>query len=76
MAADPAKRAKFVSSVVNFLLTYGFDGFDFDWEYPANRGGIPADKVSLLQISTTHQLCFKTNIYFSSEQFYNCASGT
>lgn len=45
MAADPAKRAIFVNSAVNFLITYGFDGFDFDWEYPANRGGAITDKV-------------------------------
>lgn len=45
MAADPTQRSKFVTSVLNFVLTYGFDGFDFDWEYPANRGGDPIDKV-------------------------------
>jgi chitinase len=45
MASDPAKRAIFVNSVVNFLITYNFDGFDFDWEYPGNRGGAIIDKV-------------------------------
>lgn len=45
MAADPAKRAVFVNSVLEFLPKYNFDGLDLDWEYPANRGGVPADKV-------------------------------
>ena len=45
MASDPAKRTTFVNSVVNFLITYNFDGFDFDWEYPSNRGGAITDKV-------------------------------
>lgn len=45
MAADPAKRTTFVNSVVDFLITYGFDGLDFDWEYPSNRGGSITDKV-------------------------------
>lgn len=46
MARDPALRANFVASVVEFLLRFGFDGLDFDWEYPANRGGVPEDQVS------------------------------
>ena len=34
MAADPAKRAIFVKSVLKMLRDYNFDGFDLDWEYP------------------------------------------
>lgn len=54
MVADPAKRAKFVNSVVNFLIKYNFDGLDFDWEYPANRGGVEADKVGPILFDDKH----------------------
>ena len=47
MASDPAKRAVFVQSVVDFLIRFKFDGLDFDWEYPASRGGSEEDKVPL-----------------------------
>jgi chitinase len=52
MVSDPALRAKFTDSVVDFMLRFGFDGFDFDWEYPANRGGEPEDKVCLLPFNS------------------------
>ena len=45
MAADPTKRAVFIQSVIDLLVKYNFDGMDFDWEYPADRGGNPYDKV-------------------------------
>ena len=34
MAADPARRAVFIDSVVAFMQKFGFEGLDFDWEYP------------------------------------------
>lgn len=33
---NSTKRANFVASCMKFLLEYGFDGIDVDWEYPKN----------------------------------------
>ena len=45
MAGSIDNRRIFVKSVVDFLRTYGLDGIDIDWEYPAatDRGGQPFD---------------------------------
>ncbi|UOQ51838.1 glycosyl hydrolase family 18 protein [Hymenobacter cellulosivorans] len=37
MAADPTKRARFVSDCQK-LIALGFDGIDLDWEYPGQEG--------------------------------------
>jgi len=50
MAADPAARATFVKSAIDFCQKYGFDGLDMDWEYPANRGGKPQDKENFITL--------------------------
>jgi len=34
MAADPALRKVFIDSVMAFIQKFGFEGLDFDWEYP------------------------------------------
>lgn len=52
MVSDPAARSTFVKSVMDFLAKYDFDGLDFDWEYPANRGGVDADQVCVNDLSS------------------------
>ena len=50
MVSDPAKREKFIESVIDLLEEHGFDGLDLDWEYPANRGGTPSDKQNFVDL--------------------------
>lgn len=43
LASDPARRATFVQSLVQFLQAYTFfDGIDLDWEYPGGAGANPS----------------------------------
>ncbi|KAF7131458.1 hypothetical protein CNMCM5793_004683 [Aspergillus hiratsukae] len=49
------KRAQFAAKLYQFMVQYGFDGVDIDWEYPGapDRGGKPEDVgnfPSLLQM--------------------------
>ncbi|CAL4179468.1 unnamed protein product, partial [Meganyctiphanes norvegica] len=50
MAADPEKRQTFVDSVCELLERYGFDGLDFDWEYPGARGGNSEDHDNFIKL--------------------------
>lgn len=42
IAASEAARQTFVSSSIKFILTYGMDFVDLDWEYPVS-GGLPGN---------------------------------
>lgn len=45
MASTAANRKIFIRNILGFMMEYGFDGVDIDWEYPGaeDRGGIPQD---------------------------------
>ncbi|CAG7836050.1 unnamed protein product [Allacma fusca] len=53
IASDPAKRLRFISSTLQIVDQYGFDGVDIDWEHPVTGGateGIPEDKQNYVQL--------------------------
>lgn len=50
MSATAERRKAFVDSVMRFLIHFGFDGFDIDWEYPAQRDGLPEDKENFSKL--------------------------
>ncbi|KAL4734493.1 hypothetical protein BDV11DRAFT_212744 [Aspergillus similis] len=50
MTSFPGTRSAFVKSAISFMETWGFDGIDIDWEYPAasDRGGKDADTANFV----------------------------
>jgi chitinase len=52
MAADSTTRKKFVKNLVDYCLARGYDGADFDWEFPQNA----VERANLTTlIEETHQ---------------------
>jgi chitinase len=52
MAANPTYRARFILSLIEYMSTYGFQGVDLDWEYPASdqRGGKLEDTQNFVSL--------------------------
>ncbi|MPC83155.1 Acidic mammalian chitinase [Portunus trituberculatus] len=59
MVSSATSRSTFITSCVKFLLKYGFDGLDLDWEYPAMRGGQPKDKENFALLLQEMKASFK-----------------
>ena len=73
MCADPLKRNTFVTSVVPFLLEFGFEGIDLDWEFPGFRSGNSTnpedrDNFSLLVEELSAEL--KANGFYLTGAFH------
>ncbi|KAK6500777.1 hypothetical protein TWF506_003540 [Arthrobotrys conoides] len=52
LAANVGNQLKFFASLLSFMSTYGFDGIDIDWEYPAadDRNGRPEDFANFVTL--------------------------
>jgi len=74
MASSKKSRQTFAQSVVSFLRTYGFDGLDIDWEYPAikDRGGKRDDYDNLVLLTKEIRDAFNN----APENFELCVAMT
>uniref|UniRef100_A0A8H7XJL8 Chitinase n=1 Tax=Psilocybe cubensis TaxID=181762 RepID=A0A8H7XJL8_PSICU len=59
-ASSLVNQRAFAKSLVSFMVQYGFDGVDIDWEYPVacERGGVPADKENMVALFKTMRETF------------------
>ncbi|KAI1170193.1 hypothetical protein F4777DRAFT_570207 [Nemania sp. FL0916] len=62
LCADAGRRADFISSAIQFMDHYGFQGMDIDWEYPVapERGGHPDDTKNFVQLVKEMRAAFGT----------------
>ncbi|KAI4204800.1 MAG: hypothetical protein LQ350_000866 [Teloschistes chrysophthalmus] len=60
MASSQGNRAKFISGLMQFMSTYGFDGVDLDWEYPGadDRGGVKEDTANYVLLAQELKAAF------------------
>lgn len=52
MTSSKENRAAFIKNLLGFLSEYGYDGVDFDWEYPGadDRGGSDVDAANYVAL--------------------------
>nr|CAH7750120.1 unnamed protein product [Callosobruchus chinensis] len=58
---DKILRSTYVKNAAEFVKTYGFDGLDFDIEYPAQRGAAASDKENFSKLLKELRAVFKQN---------------
>jgi chitinase len=63
LAASSSAQSSFITSLLSFMTTYGFDGVDIDWEYPVapERSGQPADYKNYVSFLTNLKSALGTN---------------
>jgi chitinase len=62
MVSTSANRAAFISSLIDFMTRWGFQGVDVDWEYPSfpDRGGRLEDTQNLVALVAEMRAAFGT----------------
>lgn len=62
MASSATNRNAFISSLIDFMDMYGFQGVDLDWEYPVSedRGGTDADEDNFVSLVREMRAAFGT----------------
>ncbi|XP_076637328.1 chitinase-3-like protein 2 isoform X1 [Colletes latitarsis] len=50
MVKNHANRKRFIKSVLNVTKSFGFDGLDLDWEFPAWLGANELEKIHFIQL--------------------------
>ncbi len=60
MISNSDNRAAFISSLIEFMTTWSFQGVDIDWEYPVipDRGGRPEDTQNLVSLLADMRAAF------------------
>ncbi|KAK5129371.1 hypothetical protein LTR08_003556 [Meristemomyces frigidus] len=68
MVGSAANRQTFITSLQQFMTSYGFDGVDLDWEYPGapDRGGIPADTANYVTFLKELRAAFGSGLGIST----------
>jgi len=63
LSSTPQKRVKFLVQLEKFMVYYGFDGVDYDWEYPGahDRGGNKEDGQNYVELVKATRAYFKDN---------------
>lgn len=69
ISKSKAAREKFCRTSKQFLAKYGFDGLDFDWEYPGQRGGTRNDKANFAALVEVRSNVL--NVRYDTNSFSN-----